>query len=84
MNTSMQIAFETPDQAEVRVLIDELDACLYSLYPAESVCALDIASLLHPSVLFAVIRDAAGVAMGCGAVGCTCVRRRVAGAWRAS
>jgi putative acetyltransferase len=64
----MQITFETPDQADVRDLIDELDAYLYSLYPAENVYALDIASLLQPNVLFAVARDAAGTALGCGAI----------------
>lgn len=64
----MQIAFETPDQADVQQLIGELDAYLYSLYPAENVYALDIASLLDPSVLFAVVRDGAGAAVGCGAV----------------
>jgi putative acetyltransferase len=64
----MQITFETPDQADVHALIDELDAHLYSLYPAENVYALDIASLLDPRVLFAVVRNGAGVAVGCGAV----------------
>jgi len=64
----MQIAFETPDQPDVRELIGELDAYLYSLYPPENVYALDISSLLHSAVLFAVVRDAAGVAAGCGAI----------------
>jgi putative acetyltransferase len=52
----------------VHALIGELDAYLYSLYPAENVYALDISSLLNPSVLFAVARDAAGVSLGCGAI----------------
>jgi putative acetyltransferase len=64
----MQIAFETPDQPDVHALIKELDAYLYSLYPAENVYALDLASLLHPNVLFAVARDAAGASVGCGAI----------------
>src|SRR5471032_151809 len=64
----MQIAFETPDQADVHELIDELDAYLYSLYPAENVYALYLSSLLHPSVLFAVARDTAGAALGCAAI----------------
>ena len=64
----MQIAFESPDQPAVHELIGELDTYLYSLYPAENVYALDIASLCHPSVLFAVVRDAAGDAIGCGAI----------------
>jgi putative acetyltransferase len=64
----MQIQFETPDQPDVHALIGELDAYLYSLYPAENVYALDIASLLDPDVLFAVARDAAGVSVGCAAI----------------
>lgn len=64
----MKIAFETPDQPAVHALIRELDAYLYSLYPAESVYALDIASLCHPDVLFAVVRDASGTPIGCGAM----------------
>jgi len=64
----MRIAFESPDQSAVHALIEELDAYLYSLYPAENVYALDIASLSHPSCLFAVVRDAAGEPIGCGAI----------------
>jgi putative acetyltransferase len=64
----MQIAFERPDQPDVHALIGELDAYLYALYPADSVYALDIAALLHPDVRFAVARDGAGTALGCGAV----------------
>lgn len=64
----MQLAFETPDQPDVRALIAELDAYLYALYPAENVFALDVAALLQPNVLFAVARDAGGAAVGCGAV----------------
>jgi putative acetyltransferase len=66
--TPMHIAFETPDQPDVHALIGELDAYLYSLYPAENVYALDIASLLATNVLFAVVRDADGAAAGCGAI----------------
>jgi putative acetyltransferase len=64
----MRIAFETPDQPDVHELIGELDAHLYSLYPPENVYALDISSLLDSSVLFAVVRDVAGAAVGCGAI----------------
>jgi putative acetyltransferase len=64
----MYITFETPDQPEVHALVKELDAYLYSLYPAENVYALDISSLLDPRVLFAVARNAAGAALGCGAI----------------
>lgn len=62
------IAFESPDQPEVHGLIRELDAYLYALFPPECVYAMDIASLLQPAVHFAVIRDAGGTALGCGAV----------------
>lgn len=64
----MQIVFETPDQPDVRALIAELDAYLYSIYPAENVYALDVASLCAPNVSFAVLRDAAGAPVGCGAM----------------
>lgn len=64
----MHIAFETPDQPDVHALVEELDAYLYSLYPAENVYALDIGSLLKPNVLFAVVRDANGASVGCGAM----------------
>ncbi|TWI60941.1 putative acetyltransferase [Pseudoduganella lurida] len=64
----MSIALESPDQPDVHALIAELDAYLYSLYPAENVYALDLTSLLEPNVLFAVARDADGAALGCAAV----------------
>ena len=64
----MLINFETPNQPEVVALIDELDAYQLSLYPPESVYALDMNSLLQPNVLFAVARDAGGAAVGCGAM----------------
>jgi len=64
----MQIAFEHPDQPAVHALIAELDAYLYSIYPAENVYALDIPSLCRPDVLFAVVRDPAGAPIACGAV----------------
>jgi putative acetyltransferase len=68
MEALMQISFETPNQPDVHELIRELDVYLYSLYPAESVYALDISSLQHQNVLFAVARDAAGTSIGCGAI----------------
>lgn len=65
---TVHIVFESPDQPDVRKLIAELDAYLYSIYPAESVYALDIASLCESNVFFAVLRDAAGAPAGCGAM----------------
>ncbi len=64
----MHIAIETPDQPEVARLIDELDAYQRPLYPPESHHGIDIAALLRPEVVFAVVRDAAGAAVGCGAI----------------
>lgn len=64
----MHITFETADQTEAHALIAELDAYLYSLYPAESVYALDVASLCQPEVRFAIVRDHAGAALACGAI----------------
>lgn len=64
----MDIKLETPNQPEVVALIDLLDTYQLSLYPPESVYALDMNSLLQPNVLFAVARDADGAAVGCGAI----------------
>jgi putative acetyltransferase len=64
----LTIDFESPDQAEVIALIAELDAYQDSLYPPESRHALDLESLKQANVLFAVARDSAGQAIGCGAI----------------
>jgi putative acetyltransferase len=62
------IRFESPDQPEVIAMIAELDAYQDKLYPPESRHYLDLASLAQPNVLFAVARDDADRAIGCGAV----------------
>lgn len=64
----MDIKFETPNQPEVVALIDLLDAYQLSLYPPESVYALDMHALLQPNVLFAVARNSDGAAVACGAI----------------
>ncbi len=64
----MQISLESPDQAEVIALIKALDDYQDSLYPPESRHSLDLASLKQANVLFAVARDEAAQAIGCGAV----------------
>ncbi|HTD04684.1 GNAT family N-acetyltransferase [Undibacterium sp.] len=64
----MPIAFESPNQAEVLSLIAELDAYQNSLYPPESVYALDLSSVAEGHILLAVARDDAAHAIGCGAV----------------
>jgi putative acetyltransferase len=64
----VRIAFESPDQPEVIALIAELDAYQDTLYPPESRHLLDLHSLKQPNVIFAVARNAGGLAVGCGAV----------------
>ena len=49
-------------------LIAELDAYQEALYPPESTHLLDLAALKQPNVLFAVARDGAHRAVGCGAI----------------
>lgn len=64
----MHVAIESPDQQEVIQLIAALDQYQDSLYPAESRYALDLDSLKQDNVRFVVARDAAGAAIGCGAI----------------
>jgi putative acetyltransferase len=64
----MQIAFETPNQPDVIALIADLDAYQLTLYPPESVYALDLNALMQPEVKFAVARSVDGVIVGCAAV----------------
>jgi putative acetyltransferase len=64
----MIINTETPDQPEVRAMLEKLDAYCAALYPAESNHLLDIASLMQGDVLFLVARDVEGAAVGCAAL----------------
>ena len=64
----MIINTETPDQPEVRAMLDKLDAYHAELYPAESNHLLDVASLLREDALFLVARDVGGKAVGCAAL----------------
>ncbi len=70
----IHIRLESPDQPEILQLIAELDAYQRTLYPPESIYALDLAGLMAPQVRFAVARaaeerdGAPGPALGCGAV----------------
>ncbi|CAN7556233.1 GNAT family N-acetyltransferase [Massilia sp. LjRoot122] len=64
----MIINAESPDQPEVRAMLEQLDAYCASLYPAESNHLMDIASLLQDGVLFLVARDVEGRAAGCAAL----------------
>jgi len=64
----MIINAETPDQPEVRTMLEALDAYCSALYPAESNHLMDIASLLQGDVLLLVARDVDGRAVGCAAL----------------
>ncbi|MDP3760144.1 MAG: GNAT family N-acetyltransferase [Ramlibacter sp.] len=64
----MRVALEDPRRQDVHALVDELDAYQAALYPPQSNHGIDIDALSQPEVLFAVARDEAGAAVGCGAV----------------
>jgi len=64
----MIINAETPDQPEVRAMLDKLDTYCAALYPLESNHLMDIASLMTGDVLFLVARDVGGQAVGCAAL----------------
>ena len=64
----ISLRLESPDRPDVLALIEDLDAYQKPLYPIESFHGIDLAALTRPNVLFAVARDAAGVALGCGAM----------------
>ena len=64
----MPITLEPVDQLDVVALIDALDAYQGALYPPESNYHLSVAELQQPNVLFSVMRDETGAALGCGAV----------------
>lgn len=61
------IAIESPDQPQVRALLEASDAYMASLYPAESNHMLDVSALQKSNVQFIVARSS-GAAVGCGAV----------------
>jgi len=64
---NVTIAQESPRQDEVVRLIEELDAYLGELYPAESNHLLDIDALSTPDIRFFVARRS-GAVVGCGAM----------------
>src|SRR5687767_14936114 len=61
------IVAERPDTPDATALIDELEAYLDPLYPAESRHGFSIEKLLREQVAFFVIRQD-GLAAGCGGV----------------
>jgi putative acetyltransferase len=68
----LDIRSESPDQPQVRALLQVLDECLGSLYAPQHNHILSVDELLSPQVVFMVARQQ-GRAVGCGAL------RRMAG-----
>jgi N-acetylglutamate synthase-like GNAT family acetyltransferase len=64
---SVTITAERPDTPDATTLIDELEATLAPLYPAESRHGYSIEKLLREAVAFFVVRHD-GAAAGCGGV----------------
>jgi len=67
MKIPVTITAERPDSPDATALIDELEATLAPLYPAESRHGYSIEKLLREGVAFFVIRHD-GAAAGCGGV----------------
>ena len=61
------ITTERPDTAEVRALIDELEAHLATLYPRESRHGYSVEKLIAQGVAFFLVRDN-GTPVGCGGI----------------
>jgi hypothetical protein len=61
------IVAESPDTADARTLIAELDAYLIPLYPIEDHYGYSIQKLLEEAVAFFVMRHD-GIAAGCGGI----------------
>jgi putative acetyltransferase len=66
-SSTVVVRIESPDQADVRKLLEQLDAHMSSLYPAESNHLLGVEALLRPDIRFFVARQS-GTARGCGAL----------------
>ena len=67
MSSNVKISFERPDSDDARALIEELEAYLIPLSPAESRHGYSIEKLLDEQVPFFIIRDN-GTPVGCGGV----------------
>jgi putative acetyltransferase len=63
----VEIARDDPARADVRLLLDEHLADMFSTSPPESVHALDHSALSAPGVSFWTAREA-GMLLGCGAL----------------
>ena len=62
------VRLESPDQPDVRRLVEQLDSYQKPLYPEDSFHGIDTSALSQLNVLFAVARTDRGVAVGCAAL----------------
>src|SRR4026208_2512406 len=67
MYSNVKISLERPDSDDARALIEELEAYLIPLSPAESRHGYSIEKLINEQVPFFIIRDN-GTPVGCGGV----------------
>ena len=67
MSSNVKISLESPDSHDARTLIEELEAYLIPLSPAESRHGYSIEKLIDEQVPFFIIRDN-GTPVGCGGV----------------
>jgi putative acetyltransferase len=65
---AVTIQLDRPDAPDVRRLLEEHLVDMFATSPAESVHALDLAALAHPSITFWTARDDRGALLGCGAL----------------
>lgn len=64
---SLAIEAEHPEKPDIRALLEDLDAYLSALYPADDNFLLSVEELARPDVTFLVARRD-GQAIGCGAI----------------
>lgn len=67
MSTTVKISLEPPDSDDAKALIEELEAYLIPLSPAESRHGYSIEKLINEQVPFFIIRDN-GTPVACGGV----------------
>jgi GNAT superfamily N-acetyltransferase len=65
---SVVVAIEDAASADAIALVDELSAVLTAITGASGQASFDVADVRVPRACFAVARDAAGRALGCGAL----------------
>ena len=65
---SVRVATEDPDGPDALALVAELSATLAAITGASGQASFDVADVLGARACFALARDEAGAALGCGAL----------------